>query len=41
MIEKVVYKTDRIQNSELKSQAFLEARKAIKIGGVALLWESK
>jgi len=38
MIEKVVYKTDRMQNGELKSQAFLEARKAIKIGGVSLSW---
>ncbi len=38
MIEKVVYKTDRIQNAELKSPKFLAAKRAIKIGGVSLRW---
>lgn len=41
MVETVVYKTDRIQNVDLKSPAFLQARKAIKIGGVSLTWVSE
>ncbi len=41
MKEEVVYKTDRIQNAELKSPAFLQARKSIKIGGVSLTWVSE